>query len=157
MNKELIERINAELKRFYAESGSMFGPRLEPNLHYAGIISLLQDCKAALTQQQERAPMSEIVQRVLSYAGKRRNQVSNPCITARQCIELANYIASLTQQQEAEPYGYLRENDGAIQISIGPERPADRSGGYATPWVAIYARPPKPAVERIVAAKEGGE
>lgn len=54
---------------------------------------------------------------------------------------------AVSQQQEAEPYGYLRENDGAIQISIGPERPADRSGGYATPWVAIYARPPKPAAQ----------
>lgn len=37
-----------------------------------------------------------------------------------------------------EPYGYLRENDGQIQISIGAERPSDRSGGYATPWFAIY-------------------
>lgn len=37
-----------------------------------------------------------------------------------------------------EVYGYLRENDGQIQISIGAERPSDRSGGYATPWFAIY-------------------
>ncbi|HBR2088248.1 TPA: hypothetical protein L9M94_001145 [Klebsiella quasipneumoniae subsp. quasipneumoniae] len=37
-----------------------------------------------------------------------------------------------------EPYAYLRENDGQIQISIGAERPSDRSGGYATPWFAIY-------------------
>ncbi|SAV09332.1 hypothetical protein [Klebsiella quasipneumoniae] len=36
------------------------------------------------------------------------------------------------------PYAYLRENNGQIQISIGPERPSDRSGGYATPWFAIY-------------------
>ena len=36
------------------------------------------------------------------------------------------------------PYAYLRENDGQIQISIGAERPSDRSGGYATPWFAIY-------------------
>lgn len=37
-----------------------------------------------------------------------------------------------------EVYGYLRENDGQIQISIGAKRPSDRSGGYATPWFAIY-------------------
>lgn len=41
-------------------------------------------------------------------------------------------------QQLPEPYAYLRENDGQIQISIGAERPSDRSGGYATPWFAIY-------------------
>ncbi|MFV0607550.1 hypothetical protein [Klebsiella aerogenes] len=40
--------------------------------------------------------------------------------------------------QLPEPYAYLRENDGQIQISIGAERPSDRSGGYATPWFAIY-------------------
>lgn len=44
-------------------------------------------------------------------------------------------IAELEAQQ---PYGYLRENDGQIQISIGSNRPHDRSGGYATPWFAIY-------------------
>ncbi|WP_447886757.1 hypothetical protein [Serratia fonticola] len=48
---------------------------------------------------------------------------------------------------EVKPYGYLRENNGQVQISIGPERPADRSGGYATPWGAIYAAPPAPAVQ----------
>ncbi|WP_353640690.1 hypothetical protein ABU996_12910 [Klebsiella variicola] len=37
-----------------------------------------------------------------------------------------------------EPYAYLRDNDGQIQISIGAERPSDRSGGYANPWFAIY-------------------
>ncbi|HBM2904853.1 TPA: hypothetical protein LVL19_000279 [Klebsiella michiganensis] len=37
-----------------------------------------------------------------------------------------------------KPYAYLRENDGQIQISMGAERPSDRSGGYATPWFAIY-------------------
>lgn len=36
------------------------------------------------------------------------------------------------------PYGYLRQCDGQVQISIGSERPHNRSGGYATPWFAIY-------------------
>ncbi|WP_447873951.1 hypothetical protein [Serratia fonticola] len=47
---------------------------------------------------------------------------------------------------EVKPYGYLRENNGKVQISIGPERPADRASGYATPWGAVYAAPPAPAV-----------
>lgn len=45
-----------------------------------------------------------------------------------------------------QPYGYLREKDGQIQISIGPERPHNRSGGSATPWFAIYTASPAPIV-----------
>ncbi|MFT2790577.1 hypothetical protein ACMV5I_10925 [Serratia sp. T13T92] len=44
--------------------------------------------------------------------------------------------------REAAPYGYLREHNGQVQISIGPIRPADRASGYATPWGAVYAAPP---------------
>lgn len=54
--------------------------------------------------------------------------------------------AELLAVREAQPYGYLRENDGQVQISIGPECPPNRSGGYATPWGAIYAAQPAPAV-----------
>ncbi|MDK3052093.1 ead/Ea22-like family protein [Klebsiella michiganensis] len=54
----------------------------------------------------------------------------------------ANILALVEALEKAqklpEPYAYLRENDGQIQISIGAERPSDRSGGYATPWFAIY-------------------
>lgn len=55
-------------------------------------------------------------------------------------------LKELLAVREAQPYGYLRENDGQVQISIGPERPPNRSGGYATPWGAIYDAPPAPAV-----------
>lgn len=44
----------------------------------------------------------------------------------------------IAELDERTPYGYLRQCDGQIQISIGSERPHDRSGGYATPWFAIY-------------------
>ena len=44
----------------------------------------------------------------------------------------------IAELEARQPYGYLRENDGQIQISIGSNRPHDRSGGYATPWFAIY-------------------
>jgi len=53
--------------------------------------------------------------------------------------------AELVASREVKPYGYLRDNGGQLQISIGPERPYDRSGEYATPWGAIYARPTAPA------------
>lgn len=72
-----------------------------------------------------------------------------PCF--RHCITPHNELQTLKKtiaiyeialaSLEAEPYGYLRENDGQIQISIGPVRPSDRSGGYATPWAAIYTAP----------------
>jgi hypothetical protein len=48
--------------------------------------------------------------------------------------------------REAAPYGYLREHNGQVQISIGPIRPADRASGYATPWGAVYAAPSAPAL-----------
>ncbi|HCI7028876.1 TPA: hypothetical protein NPQ74_005283 [Klebsiella pneumoniae] len=53
---------------------------------------------------------------------------------------LKEYIEHLESRtvKLPKPYAYLRENDGQIQISIGAERPSDRSGGYATPWFAIY-------------------
>lgn len=53
---------------------------------------------------------------------------------------LKEYIQHLESRavKLPKPYAYLRENDGQIQISIGAERPSDRSGGYATPWFAIY-------------------
>lgn len=49
--------------------------------------------------------------------------------------------------REAKPYGYLRENDDQVQLSIGPEQPPNRSGGYATPWQPIYAAPAAPTQE----------
>lgn len=56
-------------------------------------------------------------------------------LSERQLAELESRTVTV---KPPEPYAYLRENDGQIQISIGAERPSDRSGGYATPWFAIY-------------------
>ena len=47
---------------------------------------------------------------------------------------------------EATPYGYLREVDGRVQLSVGPECPPNRSGGMATPWQAIFDPPAPPSV-----------
>ncbi|EPF5560240.1 hypothetical protein ACSS9A_004399, partial [Salmonella enterica subsp. enterica serovar Newport] len=51
---------------------------------------------------------------------------------------VADYRNQIAELEARTPYGYLRQCDGQIQISIGSERPHDRSGGYATPWFAIY-------------------
>lgn len=47
---------------------------------------------------------------------------------------------------EAVPYGYLREVDGRVQLSVGPECPPNRSGGIATPWAPIFDHPAPPSV-----------
>lgn len=71
------------------------------------------------------------------------------CATWRKTAESTSEKLEKAQQRIIElvarkekrlpvPYAYLRESDGQIQISIGAERPSDRSGGYATPWFPIY-------------------
>ena len=50
-------------------------------------------------------------------------------------------VAPSHAEGEVQPYGYLREVDGRVQLSVGPDRPADRAGGYATPWAPIFDRP----------------
>lgn len=40
----------------------------------------------------------KVFNRIMKYAGKSRNQVSNPNLTARECIHLANYIKSLLEE-----------------------------------------------------------
>lgn len=41
----------------------------------------------------------EIVDRILRYAGKERRRVSNPCMTAREAIYLADWIVANTAAQ----------------------------------------------------------
>jgi hypothetical protein len=55
---------------------------------------------------------------------------------AREKLEAAE--KRIAELEARTPYGYLRQRDGQIQISIGSEQPHNRSGGYATPWFAIY-------------------
>lgn len=53
----------------------------------------------------------------------------------------------------SEPAGYLRQVDGITQWSEGRECPSNRSGGYATPWVALYTAAPidLAAVREVIA------
>lgn len=43
---------------------------------------------------------TEIYNRIMRFAGKTRNQVSNPCLTANEAIELANDIAKMEVQRD---------------------------------------------------------
>lgn len=78
----------------------------------------------------------------LENSDSRLHEVAVACATAEQALEKAQQrIIELVARKEKRlpvPYAYLRESDGQIQISIGAERPSDRSGGYATPWFPIY-------------------
>lgn len=65
-------------------------------------------------------------------------QVANPATVLALLDDLEAAEKRIAELDERTPYGYLRQCDGQIQISIGSERPHDRSGGYATPWFAIY-------------------
>lgn len=44
-----------------------------------------------------------IIQRLRHYVGKDRQQVSNPCITAREAIVIADYIDELEKRVAATP------------------------------------------------------
>lgn len=46
--------------------------------------------------------LPEIVERVLRFAGKTRRQVSNPCISANECITLANWIKASIQNVSSQ-------------------------------------------------------
>ncbi|HGM4856940.1 TPA: hypothetical protein ACKPX4_000221 [Pseudomonas aeruginosa] len=50
-------------------------------------------------------------------------------------------LARVAELEKQQPAGYLRVVNGRTELADGPVRPADRSGGYATPWQAIYTRP----------------
>ena len=59
---------------------------------------------------------NDLIARILSYAGKKRSEVNNPCITANEAIELANHIKKLehTNVILAESHYRLRHELEAI-------------------------------------------
>lgn len=71
-------------------------------------------------------------------ANKRFVAFATPLTVLALLDELEAAEKRIAELEARTPYGYLRQCDGQIQISIGSERPHDRSGGYATPWFAIY-------------------
>ena len=69
----------------------------------------------------------EVVQRVLRRKGKELNEVRNPNITARECIDLANHIDALKaviQRKDAELSDAVHLNDEQAQRVYKAEREA---------------------------------
>ncbi|HFT4305458.1 TPA: hypothetical protein ACHT7L_003750, partial [Klebsiella quasipneumoniae] len=105
----------------------------------ANVIELVEALEKA---QQLNATQCQYFEGVIADGSKRIAELDTALEREREkSRRVMSRIAELEEPKEKrlpEPYAYLRENDGQIQISIGAERPSDRSGGYATPWFAIY-------------------
>ena len=107
----------------------------DPKKANAVLMSLCQEAADALAAQQEHEPENEpfvslasvqepeIVQRVKRYAGQTMRTARNPNITARECIELANWIVANTTPPPAQP---------AVPDAIGPNE--DELPAYAAGW-----------------------
>ncbi len=73
---------------------------------------------------EEQTP--EPVQRLLGYAGKQRRDVSNPCITAREAIEIANWIQAAAYGR-GQQVRYVRANEvphgdaSVLVVPCGPD------------------------------------
>lgn len=71
----------------------------------------------------------EIFTRVMRFAGKQRNQVSNPCMSARECIQLADYVEYLLETSsdtEKVKNDQLRENIKEYFIRLDTLRTKNR-------------------------------
>ena len=57
------------------------------------------------------------------YTGRVRKEVSNPCITAREAIEIANHISALEQPCNCELVVSLQEEIAALRKTIAEAVP----------------------------------
>jgi hypothetical protein len=98
-------------------------------------ITAIKQAFAAPTVQEP-----EIVQRVKRYAGQTMRTARNPNITARECIELANWIADTTppaqpapgdiraaQPAPVQPVAWMHEWDDGERIPMLRKRDVDSS------------------------------
>ena len=93
----------------------------------------------ALNKQALReTAQEEIMLRSVSDTSDAWQDEASPEAVLALLDELEAAEKRIAELEARTPYGYLRQCDGQIQISIGSERPHDRSGGYTTPWFAIY-------------------
>ena len=93
----------------------------------------------ALNKQALReAAQEEIMLRSVSDTSDAWQDEASPEAVLALLGELEAAEKRIAELEARTPYGYLRQCDGQIQISIGSEQPNNRSGGYATPWFAIY-------------------
>ena len=91
-----------------------------------------------LTAKLKAAAQDEIMCREACDTSDLWQDVASPenVLALTEALEAAE--KRIAELEARTPYGYLRQCDGQIQISIGSEQPHNRSGGYATPWFAIY-------------------
>ena len=92
----------------------------------------------ALNKQALREAAEKAASDSWGYDRDEFNDAITPEVVLALLDELEAAEKHIAELDKRTPYGYLRQCDGQIQISIGSERPHDRSGGYATPWFAIY-------------------
>lgn len=104
----LYRKAASELRRLHAENQA-----INDALQYSmschqemSSLAIRQRARLDELEQTKAVPgtLPEIVERVLQSAGKTRRETHNPCITANECIKLANWIVANTNvQPKREP------------------------------------------------------
>ena len=72
------------------------------------------------------------------YTGRVRKEVSNPCITAREAIEIANHISALERPCNCELVVSLREEIAALRAAA--IQPVMSRQGFGTPGTIEFYR-----------------
>lgn len=99
--------------------------------------------------------MSKVLDRIMKYAGKKRNQVSNPCLTANEAIELANsieFIKRISEAKSKDIAAVTEENIRLRQQVIDLQAVIDQANVQQSPAVADVVK----AVADFVEKQEGG-
>jgi hypothetical protein len=95
------KKANAVLMSLCQEAADALAAPVQPMAHIVGEIDhtgkVWKPVQPAFVQE------PEIVQRVKRYAGQTMRTARNPNITARECIELANWIVATPPAQPAVP------------------------------------------------------
>ncbi|QRQ73086.1 ead/Ea22-like family protein [Citrobacter sp. B72] len=103
------------------------------------VLALLDELE---TKEEQRANWFQMAQKLGEDLDAAEKRIAEHNFENRLLANADRDIKALRQRiaelEARTPYGYLRQCDGQIQISIGSEQPHNRSGGYATPWFAIY-------------------
>lgn len=99
--------------------------------------------------------MSKVLDRIMKYSGKKRNQVSNPCITANEAIELANsidFIKRISEAKSRDIAAVTEENVKLRQKVINLQAVIDEANAQQSPAVADVVK----SVADFVKKQEGG-
>lgn len=73
----------------------------------------------------DKSIQDNVVERIRGLAGKKRNQVRNPCITAREAVALADYLVELESKLKEPKY---KAPDMAMFKEKWDGEPADLAG-----------------------------